>query len=315
MTNKIEPQTQSTQGSDLERWRLRASTLTEALPFMRRYHGQSIVIKYGGHAMASRELAQAFARDVVMLKQCGVNPVVLHGGGPQIGDMLDRLHIESRFEDGLRRTDSSTMQIAEMVLSGSINKQIVADINQAGGYALGLSGKDCRLIKVRKLTRTRRDLDSNIERVVDLGFVGQPDAIDPKILEIIARTDIIPVIAPIGFDADGQSYNINADTAAGALAIAIQARRLLLLSDVDGILDKNGVLIPELGLNDVQPLIDSHVVRGGMVPKIETCAEVVQAGVDAAVILNGTWPHAIVLELFSPVGCGTLLRSTLLRSS
>jgi len=285
----------------------KAATLAAALPFMRRYAGKTIVVKYGGHAMGDEHLADLFAQDVVLLKQIGMNPVVVHGGGPQIGQMLDRLKIKSSFIDGLRVTDRETVEIVEMVLSGSINKQLVSAINGAGGYAIGLSGKDANLIRARKLTRERRESDSHIEKVLDLGFVGEPEAINTEVLQLFERSSIIPVIAPIGVGATGETFNINADTAAGVVAGAIKATRLLLLTDVKGVLDKSKALLHELTLVEAKALIADGTIQGGMIPKIETCLEAVEAGVEAAVIIDGRVPHAILLELFAE-GAGTLIR-------
>jgi acetylglutamate kinase len=290
------------------RWLEQASILTEALPFMRRYAGHTFVIKYGGHAMGDDALAADFARDVVLLKQVGINPVVVHGGGPQIGAMLERLKIKSAFVDGLRVTDAATMEIAEMVLSGRINKQIVTTIGAAGGRAIGLSGKDGGLITVRRLTRTTRDPDSNIEKVVDLGFVGDPERIDVHILRALQNTDIIPVIAPIGIDASGQTFNINADTVAGAVAGALNATRMLLLTDVEGVLDKQRRLIPEMTIADVRRYREDGTITGGMIPKVETCIEAVEAGAEGAVIIDGRVPHGILLEIFTEHGSGTMIR-------
>ncbi|MBI1179194.1 MAG: acetylglutamate kinase [Alphaproteobacteria bacterium] len=286
---------------------LTARTLSEALPFMRKYAGATIVIKYGGHAMGDRTLADEFARDIVLMKQVGINPVVVHGGGPQIKEMMDRLRIESEFVDGLRVTDEATMEIVEMVLSGRINKEIVSAINRAGGGAVGLSGRDCNMIRARKLTRTKKDPDSNIERVLDLGFVGEPEAVNPHVLDVLARSDLIPVIAPIGYDDEGNTYNINADTAAGAVAAALGARRLLMLTDVKGVLSKAGELLTNLSAQDVTALIADGTVSGGMIPKVETCLNAVNGGVDASVILDGRVSHAVLLELFTAHGAGTLI--------
>jgi acetylglutamate kinase len=290
------------------KWLEQASILTEALPFMRRYAGHTFVIKYGGHAMGDDSLAADFARDVVLLKQVGINPVVVHGGGPQIGAMLERLKIKSAFVDGLRVTDAATMEIAEMVLSGQINKQIVTSIGAAGGRAVGLSGKDGGLITVRRLTRTTRDPDSNIEKVVDLGFVGDPDRIDAHILHALRNTDIIPVIAPVGVDASGQTFNINADTVAGAIAGALNATRMLLLTDVEGVLDKQRRLIPEMTIADARRYREDGTITGGMIPKVETCIEAVEAGAEGAVIIDGRVPHGILLEIFTEHGSGTMIR-------
>ena len=288
-------------------WLAKANILSEALPYMRRFAGKTFVIKYGGHAMGDDALAHVFARDVVLLKQVGINPVVVHGGGPQIGKMLERLKIKSEFVDGLRVTDAATVEIVEMVLAGSINKAIVSAINAAGGTAVGLSGKDGKLVQARKLTRTRIDPDSNIEKVLDLGFVGEPEIVNPQVLSVFARSDIIPVIAPTGVGADGETYNINADTVAGAVAAALGASRLLLLTDVVGVLDKHKKLIPQLAIEDAQRLIREGVISGGMIPKIETCLSAVIQGVEAAVILDGRVPHALLLEIFTAGGAGTLV--------
>jgi acetylglutamate kinase len=285
---------------------IKAATLAAALPYMRRYAGKTVVVKYGGHAMGDEALGEFFAQDVVLLKQVGINPIVVHGGGPQIGQMLDRLKIKSSFVDGLRVTDRETVEIVEMVLSGSINKQIVSSINAVGGLAIGLSGKDAGLIKAVKLER-RHESDSNIEKVLDLGFVGEPRRINAKVLETFERSDIIPVIAPIGVGEDGATYNINADTVAGAVAAAVKAARLLLLTDVTGVLDKSKKLLTELSSEEALGLIADGTIQGGMIPKIETCLDAVEGGVEAAVIIDGRVPHAILLELFAE-GAGTLIR-------
>ncbi|HUC67778.1 MAG TPA: acetylglutamate kinase [Stellaceae bacterium] len=285
----------------------KAATLAAALPYMRRYAGRTIVVKYGGHAMGEERLADLFAADVVLLKQIGMNPIVVHGGGPQIGQMLERLKIKSSFIDGLRVTDRETVEIVEMVLSGSINKQLVSAVNNAGGFAIGLSGKDANLIRARKLERARRESDSHIEKVLDLGFVGEPQSINTDVLALFERSAIIPVIAPIGVGGAGETYNINADTVAGAVAAAVKATRLLLLTDVKGVLDKQKHLLHELTLAEVHALIADGTIQGGMIPKVETCLEAVEGGVEAAVILDGRVPHAILLELFAE-GAGTLIR-------
>jgi acetylglutamate kinase len=289
-------------------WLEKASTLSEALPFFRQHADETIVIKYGGHAMGDDNLAMLFARDVVLLRQVGINPVVVHGGGPQIGKMLERLKIKSEFIDGLRVTDLATVEIVEMVLAGSINKQIVSAINQAGGFAVGLSGKDGGLIRARKLRRTQKDPDSEIEKVLDLGFVGEPVEINPHVLEHFKASDIIPVIAPTGVGPSGETYNINADTSAGAIGGAVGAQRLLFLTDVAGVLDKQGNLIPEMTMQQAKDLIADGTITGGMIPKVETCLHAVEQGVQAAVILDGRVPHAMLLELFTPHGAGTLIR-------
>ncbi len=291
-----------------DEWLAKARTLSEALPYMRRYAGQTFVIKYGGHAMENEELGHMFAKDIVLLKQVGINPVVVHGGGPQIGAMLKRLAIKSEFIDGLRVTDKETVEIVEMVLAGSINKQIVSMINAAGGKAIGLSGKDANLIQARKLRRTQRDEDSNIEKILDLGFVGEPQHINPDILLTLEQSDIIPVVAPIGVGKNGETYNVNADTAAGAIAGTMDACRFFLLTDVAGVLDKNRVLIPEMTVERARGLIADGTASGGMIPKIETCVAAIEQGVEAAVILDGRVPHALLLEIFTEGGAGTLIR-------
>ena len=282
--------------------------LSEALPYMRRYAGATFVIKYGGHAMGDPALADLFARDVVLLKQVGINPIVVHGGGPQIAAMLKRLQIESSFVDGLRVTDEATVEVVEMVLAGSINKEIVTAINKAGGKAVGISGKDANLIRASRLKRTKKDPDSHIEQVLDLGFVGEPEAVDSELLDFFGKSDFIPVIAPIGVGEDGETYNINADTAAGAVAAAAKASRFLLLTDVAGVLDGSGTLIPDMTRAHAEKLIEDGTISGGMIPKIETCLDAVNGGVSAAIILDGRKPHAVLLEIFTERGAGTLIR-------
>lgn len=293
--------------ASMETYLEQAKTLSEALPYMRRHSGETFVIKYGGHAMGDETFAQLFARDVVLLKQVGINPIVVHGGGPQIGDMLERLKIKSEFIEGLRVTDAATVEVVEMVLSGSINKQIVTYINEAGGLAVGLSGKDGNLIRAEKLRRTVRDTDSNIERILDLGLVGEPKEISPDILDVFEQSDIIPVIAPIGVGPNGETLNINADTVAGAIAAAVGAVRLIMLTDVAGVLGKDGKLIPELTLAEAKDLIKTGVISGGMIPKIKTCMSAVEEGVAGAVIVDGRVPHAILLEIFTDHGAGTMI--------
>ena len=287
----------------------KTETLIEALPYLQRYAGRTFVIKYGGHAMGDDGLAQDFAEDVVLLKAVGIHPVVVHGGGPQIGAMLKRLGVVSEFVDGLRVTDAETARVAEMVLAGSINGDIVQRINQAGGRALGMSGKDGRFVTARKLTRSAADPGSAIERVIDLGFVGEPAHVDRTLLDKVAHLDLIPVIAPIAVGEDGQTYNINADTMAGAIAIALQAARLLLLTDVPGVLDKSGNLLTDLAPHEVQALIADGTISGGMIPKVETCEDAVTGGVGAAVIIDGRVPHGMLLEIFTRQGAGTLFRA------
>jgi acetylglutamate kinase len=285
----------------------KAATLAAALPYFRRYSGATVVVKYGGHAMGDDAVGTMFAEDIVLLKQVGMNPIVVHGGGPQIGQMLSRLKIKSDFVDGLRVTDSATVEIVEMVLSGSINKELVSAINKSGGYAVGLSGKDANLIRAKKLERTRRDPDSNIEKVLDLGFVGEPTAVNAEVLELFRNSNIIPVIAPIGVGPEGETYNINADTVAGAVAAAVKAKRFLLLTDVAGVLDSDKKLIHQLTIEEAEKLIADGTISGGMIPKVATCLEAVIGGVEAAVIIDGRVPHTILLELFAE-GAGTLIR-------
>ena len=289
---------------ETKQWLRTARTLTEALPYMRRYSGKTFVIKYGGHAMGDAELAQIFARDIVLLKQVGIHPVVVHGGGPQIGRMLDRLQIRSEFIDGLRVTDAETVEIVEMVLSGSINKEIVAAISAAGGTAVGLSGKDGQLIMAQKLTRSRRGGEAS----PDLGYVGEPTEVNVNMLTRLEQAGMIPVIAPIGAGPDGATFNINADTVAGIVAAAAKATRLLLLTDVTGVLDKAGNLIAELTVSRARELIADGTISGGMIPKIETCISAIEGGLEAAVIIDGRVPHALLLEIFTTHGVGTLIR-------
>lgn len=285
----------------------KAQTLIEALPYFQRYAGRSFVVKYGGNAMGDDDAAREFAEDVVLLKAVGINPVVVHGGGPQIGAMLEKLGVETRFVDGLRVTDKATAEVAEMVLSGAINKSIVSSIARAGGKAVGLSGKDGGLVTACKVKRTSKDPESNIEKVLDLGFVGEPCAVDTTIIETATAAGMIPVIAPIGSGEDGHTYNINADTMAGALAAALGAARLLLLTDVPGVLDKQGRLLTDLRPTDIAALREDGTVSGGMIPKLETCVNAVEAGCEAAVVLDGRVAHAMLLEFFTERGAGTLI--------
>jgi len=284
-----------------------AQVLSEALPFMQRYDSATVVVKYGGHAMGDPALAAAFARDIVLIKQAGVNPIVVHGGGPQIGSLLDRLNIRSEFKGGLRVTDRETVEVVEMVLAGSVNKEIVTAINAQGGKAVGISGKDANLMRAKRIERRWRDPDSNIEEILDLGFVGEPASVDPHIVDVIIHSDLIPVIAPIGVGPDGETLNINADTFAAALASAMKAKRLLLLTDVEGVLDKEGQLLKSLTTREALALIEDGTITGGMIPKIESCIAVVRSGVEAVVIINGKVPHAVLLELFTEHGAGTLI--------
>ncbi len=287
---------------------VQAEVLVQALPHMQRYDQQVVVIKYGGHAMGDRAAAEDFAEDVVLLEQSGIKPIVVHGGGPQIGKMLDKLGIKSEFRGGLRVTDAATVEVVEMVLAGSINKQIVGWIGTEGGKAVGLSGKDGNMVTARKVTRTAIDPDSNIEKVVDLGFVGEPETVNREVLDQVLSAELIPVLAPVAIGQDGQTYNVNADTFAGAIAGAMTAKRLLLLTDVPGVLDKNKNLIPEMTIEDCRRLIADGTITDGMIPKIETCIYALEKGVEAVVILDGKVPHAVLLELFTDHGAGTLIR-------
>ncbi len=285
----------------------KAEVLIEALPYLKRYAGRTFVVKYGGHAMGDPALARDFAEDIVLLQAVGINPVVVHGGGPQIGAMLKKLGVVSTFVDGLRVTDKATAEIAEMVLCGAINKELVGWIAAAGGKALGVSGKDGGLVTARKVTRTTRDPDSRIEQVVDLGFVGEPEQVDTALLITACKAGMIPVIAPIAAGTDGATYNINADTMAGAIAAALGAARLFLLTDVAGVLDKSGTLLTDLTPADVARLQGDGTISGGMIPKLETCVHAVEAGCEAAVVLDGRVPHAMLLEFFTSRGAGTLI--------
>ncbi len=286
----------------------RAKILAQALPYLRRYAGATIVVKYGGHAMGEEKLAAEFGRDIALLKQVGVNPVVVHGGGPQINAMLKRLALQSTFIDGLRVTDAAMVEVVEMVLAGTVNKQVANLITQAGALAVGICGKDGGMIRARKLLRTRKDPGSHIEEMLDLGFVGEPEHVDVRVIHALTGAGLIPVIAPVGVGADGQTYNINADTVAGAIAGALGAARLLMLTDVPGVLDANKQLIPELSIAAVRQGIADGVITGGMIPKVENCVDAVQRGVKGAVILDGRVPHACLLELFAEDGFGTMIK-------
>jgi acetylglutamate kinase len=285
-----------------------AQFLSEALPHMQRYDDEIVVVKYGGHAMGAEDMARSFARDIVLLEQTAINPVVVHGGGPQIGDMLKRLGIKSEFAAGLRITDAATIEIVEMVLAGSINKQIVGYISEAGGKAVGLCGKDGNMVTARKVSRTIMDPGSRIEQIVDLGFVGEPERVDTTVLDQLLGREIIPVLAPVATGLSGGTYNVNADTFAGAIAGALKAKRLLLLTDVPGVLDKSKKLIGELSVKDARRLIADGTISGGMIPKVETCIYALEQGVEGVVILDGQVPHAVLLELLTDHGAGTLLR-------
>jgi acetylglutamate kinase len=290
----------------MARWRSTARVLVEALPFILQYDQKVVVVKFGGNAMDENS-AHDFSQDIVLMKQTGIEPVVVHGGGPQIGAMLKKLSIPSQFIDGLRVTDKATMDVVEMVLVGTVNKQIVTGINGAGGHAVGLSGTDSNLVVAKKLERMKIDPETHQSKPVDLGFVGEPEKINPEVLRTFIKSDLIPVIAPVGVGRHGESYNINADTVAGAVAGAMQAERLILLTDVDGVLDKEGKLIPRLTLGEARTLIADGTIKGGMIPKIETAIEAVESGVSAAVILDGRIPHVLLLELFTQHGAGTLI--------
>ena len=292
----------------LANWRRTARTLVEALPYILRYDSKTIVVKYGGHAMGGEGVSEDFAQSLVLMKQTGIDPIVVHGGGPQIGAMLDRLGIKSEFIDGLRVTDRNSIDIVEMVLTGSINKAIVTAINSAGGRAVGISGKDGNLIVAKKLSRVKRDSTGNVERIIDLGFVGEPDEINPEVLETIMNSDLIPVVAPIGVGRNGETYNINADTVAGAIAGALNADRLLFLTDVPGVMDKDGKIIAALTISEAQALIRDGTISGGMIPKVQTCIDALREGVEAVVILDGRVPHVLLVELFTEHGAGTLIK-------
>jgi acetylglutamate kinase len=285
-----------------------AQILAEALPYMQRYDEETVVVKYGGHAMGAENLAREFARDIVLLEQTAINPVVVHGGGPQIEAMLKRVGVKSHFEAGLRVTDEATLEVVEMVLAGAINKQMVGYINEAGGKAIGLCGKDGNMVVARKLTRTVVDPDSAIEKIVDLGFVGEPEKVDTTVLDEVLGRKLIPVLAPVAAGTNGGTYNVNADTFAGAIAGALKAKRLLLLTDVAGVFDKSKKLIKELSADEARALIADGTISGGMIPKVETGIDALERGVEAVVILDGKVPHAVLLELFTELGAGTLFR-------
>ena len=298
----------SPQSSDVAAATERARVLAQALPFLRRYAGATVVVKYGGHAMGEEHLAEEFGRDIALLKQVGLNPVVVHGGGPQINTMLKRLAVQSTFLDGLRVTDAAAMEVVEMVLAGTVNKYVSNLITRAGALAVGICGKDGGMIRARKLVRMKKNPDTGEEQALDLGFVGEPEHIDVRVIHALTGGGLVPVIAPVGVDADGQTYNINADTVAAAVAGALNATRLLMLTDVPGVLDKDKNLIPELSLADVDARIADGTITGGMIPKVENCVEAVKLGVKGAVILDGRVPHACLLELFTEGGPGTIIR-------
>lgn len=293
---------------DKKKLQKKASILIEALPYLKKYAGDIFVVKYGGHAMGEPELALQFAEDITLLKQVGIHPVIVHGGGPQIGHMLERLEIKSEFIDGLRVTNKTTVEIAEMVLCGNICKSIVADIQMAGGRAIGLSGKDDGLVTATKVARTQIDPTSNIEKAIDLGFVGEPTAVNPTLLLQTIEAGVIPVISPIAAGTDGHTYNINADTMAGAIAGALKARRFFLLTDVPGVLNKDGEMLTELDHAEIETLKADGTISGGMLPKVDTCLKAAEQGVNGAVILDGRVKHAVLLEIFTESGAGTLIR-------
>ena len=288
-------------------WIATARTLSEALPYLQRYDGARVVVKFGGHAMGDAEAMARFARDIVLMKQCNLHPIVVHGGGPQIQQMLKRLAIESEFVQGLRVTDEATVEVVEMVLAGRINKGIVQAINAQGGKAVGLSGKDADLMVCEKAHKIHKDPDSNIEKALDLGFVGEPVAVNPEVLDIFVKNDVIPVIAPVGVGRNGETFNVNGDTAAGAIAGALKAERLLLLTDVSGVKDASGDVVTKLSAGDVRRMTEEGVIAGGMIPKTQTALAAIEAGVGAVVILDGRAPHAVLLELFTKAGGGTLI--------
>ena len=280
-------------------WLNNADILTGALPYMQKYNGSIIVIKYGGNAMADSDLVESFCNDIVFLKQSGLKPVIVHGGGPQIGSMLERLGIKTKFESGMRITDEDTLEVVEMVLAGRINKNIASKINSSGGKAVGISGKDGSMIVAEKLTKQNGSNESNIEKIIDLGYVGFPKKINNTIIETLIKDDFIPIIAPLGIGVDGKTYNINADTAAGAIASSLKSKRLLILTDVEGVIDSNNNLLEEVNGKKIDEMIESGEVSGGMIPKLNTCLDSVNNGVDAAVIVDGRVKHAVLLELFT----------------
>lgn len=292
---------------DRQDWAHKAEILCEALPYMRKFAGETFVIKFGGSAMGGKDNLKNFAKNVVLLKQVGINPIVVHGGGPQIGQMLNKLNIKSSFVDGLRVTDSDTVDVVEMVLSGSINKMIVKEINAAAGKAIGICGKDGNLIRAKKISRTKKDPESNIEKILNLGFVGEPYMVDPEILTMFEDTDIIPVIAPIGIGDGGETYNINADTAAGAVASAVNASKLIILTDVNGVMLPNGELVSHLNIATARQMIANGIISGGMIPKVETCIKALEDGVSYAHILNGGVDNILLMEIFTQSGAGTMI--------
>jgi len=292
---------------DRAKWAHKAEILCEALPYMRKFAGETFVIKFGGSAMGGENNLKNFARNIVLLKQVGINPIVVHGGGPQIGQMLEKLQIKSSFIDGLRVTDASTVEVVEMVLAGSINKMIVKEINAASGKAIGICGKDGNLMRAKRVSKTKKDPDSNIEKILNLGFVGEPTVIDPEVLNVFEDSDIIPVIAPIGIGDNGETFNINADTAAGAIAAALNASKLIILSDVDGVMLPNRELVSHLNIATAKQMIADGIITGGMIPKIETCIHALENGVGGAHILNGAVDNILLMEIFTESGAGTMI--------
>ncbi|MFM9862223.1 MAG: acetylglutamate kinase [Micropepsaceae bacterium] len=291
----------------LAKWRATARVLTEALPYILRYDQKTVVVKYGGNAMGEEGVAKHFAQDIVLMRQTGIDPVVVHGGGPQIGAMLKRLEIKSSFVDGLRVTDQAAIDVVEMVLTGTVNKQIVSAINNAGGKAVGVSGKDGQMIVAKKLLKTRHNAETGRQETIDLGFVGEPEEVNIEVVQTIVRSDMVAVIAPIGVGRAGETYNINADTVAGAVAGALKADRMLLLTDVPGVMDRNGNLIERLTTTEARALIKDGTISGGMIPKVETCIDAAERGVRAAVILDGRVQHVLLIELFTEHGAGTMI--------
>lgn len=285
----------------------RASVLTEALPYIKKFSGETFVVKFGGSSMGNKEAMENFAKNVVLLKSCGINVIVVHGGGPQISSMLDKLNIKSEFVNGLRVTTKDMIEIVEMVLCGSINKEIVSAINKVGGMALGLSGKDANLIKAKKIRKTHKETDSRIERILDLGYVGVPTAINGDFFDALEGTPIIPVIAPVGFDEQGNTYNINADNVAGAIASEIESEKLILMTDVDGVQTEEKELIASLSIYNAEEMVKSGQITGGMIPKVETCIDAVKNGVNTVHIINGNKEHALLLEILTDEGIGTMI--------
>jgi acetylglutamate kinase len=286
-----------------------ANVLTEALPYIQRFHGKTIVVKYGGNAMIDEDLKNSFARDIVLMKLVGMNPIVVHGGGPQIGSLLEKLGIESRFVDGMRVTDNATMDVVEMVLGGLVNKQIVSLLNKNGGKAIGITGKDGDFIRARKMTITRHTPDMLEPEIIDIGHVGEVVGVNPDLITMLVKSDFIPVIAPIGFDHTGQSYNINADIVAGKLAALLNAEKLILLTNIPVVQDKSGKVAPTLTMAAIKAMIADGTIHGGMLPKISCALDAMSAGVNSVQIIDGRVPHAVLLEVFTDKGIGTQITS------